>query len=127
MEFEHFALNVTNAIEIADWYVAHLDMQIVFQKKESPYMTFLADKTGRVIVEFYTNDEALIPEYASKHQLEFHFAFKTDNTEKEKQRLLKAGCTFIEEFRPEEGTHIAMLRDPWGLALQVCQRAKSLV
>jgi hypothetical protein len=25
------------------------------------------------------------------------------------------------------GDHMAMLRDPWGLALQLCQRAESMV
>lgn len=126
MEFEHFALNVTEPLKIADWYVEHLDMKIVFQKQESPFMTFLADNTGRIVVEFYSNSEAQIPNYFEKHQFEFHFAFKIENTEEEKNRLLAAGCSFIEEFKPEDGTHIAMLRDPWGLCLQLCQRKVSL-
>ena len=127
MEFEHFALNVTNPTTIANWYVENLAMKIVFEQKEKPFMTFLADKTGRVVVELYNNSAAKVPNYQQKHHLEFHFAFKTENAEELKNKLLSKKCVLVEEVKPNDGSHLVMLRDPWGLALQLCQRATSLV
>jgi len=127
MEFEHFALNVTDPLAIADWYVENLSMKVVFGQKKKPFMTFLADKTGRVVVELYNNSAAEVPSYEQKHHLEFHFAFKAENAEDLKNRLLTKGCSLVEETKLKDGSHLVMLRDPWGLALQLCQRATSLV
>lgn len=126
MEFEHFALNVAEPLVIANWYVKNLDMKIVFQQQGPPFMTFLADKTGRVVVELYHNLDALVPDYRKMHHLEFHFAFKTDEAESAKNKLLNLNCVLVEELKKDDGTHIIMMRDPWGLALQLCQRAVPL-
>jgi hypothetical protein len=37
--------------------------------------------------------------------------------------LVAAGATFVEE----QAVHLLMLRDPWGLALQLCKRAPPLL
>jgi len=127
MEFEHFALNVQSPASIAEWYVENLGMKIVFQDPKPPFMTFLADETDRVVVELYSNPAAKIPDYANQHHLEFHFAFKTKEAESLKSKLMTEGCSFVEEVKKEDGSHLIMLRDPWGLALQLCQRATPLV
>lgn len=126
MEFEHFAINVKEPISVAQWYVDHLKMKIVSQQNHAPFMTFLADQTGRVVVELYHNEAAKVPNYAHQHHLVLHFAFKTNDAEELKQHLLQARCTLIEEIKKEDGSHLVMLRDPWGLALQLCQRAVAL-
>ena len=56
MIFEHFALNVTNPVEMADWYVENLEMKIVRSIDKSPFTRFLADRTGRVVLEIYSNN-----------------------------------------------------------------------
>lgn len=126
MKFEHFAVNVEQPIEIANWYCEHLGLSLVFEQKESPFMRFLADETGRVIMELYNNPEAPIPHHVDNHPLVFHVAFETDNAEQEKARLLTVGATFFEEKKPAESTHLVMLRDPWGMPLQLCQRRNKL-
>ncbi len=126
MVFEHFAINVKNPHEVRDWYCEHLGLKVVWELKEHPYMMFLADSTGRVVCELYHRPEFEITDFSKKHQLVFHFAFESENTEADKNRLLNAGASFVEEMKKEDGTHIAMLRDPWGLPLQLCQRAEKL-
>ncbi|MSU70472.1 MAG: hypothetical protein EXS39_06810 [Opitutaceae bacterium] len=74
MKFEHFALNVPDTRAMSLWYVQHLGFKIVRSRDDAPYTHFLADETGRVFVELYTNPKATIPNYAAAHPLCFHFA-----------------------------------------------------
>jgi len=124
MKFEHFALNVPDARASAAWYVQHLGMTVARRMEATPYTHFLADETGRVILEVYTNTAAALPDHASAHPLSFHVAFVASDAQAEKKRLLAAGATFFKEETLADGTLLVMLRDPWGVALQLCQRTK---
>lgn len=124
MKFEHYAINVEDSIAVADWYVEHCGMKIEVALTASPFTRFLSDETGRVVIEIYSNPAAPVPDYASQSHLVYHLAFAASDVDAEKMRLMEAGCSFIEELNPEEGTRLVMLRDPFGMALQLCQRAK---
>lgn len=123
MTFEHFALNVIDINGVVNWYCAHLGLTIANQQRESPYMTFLADSTDRVVIEFYKREDELAEDFSNRHPLTFHIAFVSENAEEDKQRLLNAGASYFEEILKEDGSHLVMLRDPWGMPLQLCQRA----
>jgi catechol 2,3-dioxygenase-like lactoylglutathione lyase family enzyme len=127
MVFEHFALNVQNPIETANWYVTHCEMKIVKGSNKSPYAHFIADKTGRLVIEIYKNEAAEILDLKKKHPLEFHFALMVKNAEKAKNRLINAGATLEEELHLEDGSHLIMLRDPFGIPLQLCQRGTPMM
>lgn len=126
MVFEHFAINVSNPLAVRDWYCENLGLRVVWEMKEAPFMMFLADSTGRVVCEFYHRPEFAITDYSQQHQLTFHFAFESGNAISDKDRLLQKGASFVEEVKTDDGSHIIMLRDPWGLPLQLCQRNKKL-
>ncbi|HXC01776.1 MAG TPA: VOC family protein [Opitutaceae bacterium] len=124
MKFEHFALNVPEVRVMSRWYVEHLGLRVVLNREEAPYMTFLADDTGRVIMEIYTNPSAVIPDYAAAHPLCFHIAFVADDPRATQQKLEQAGASlFLEENLPD-GSRLIMMRDPWGVPLQLCKRTK---
>ncbi|SEL58813.1 Glyoxalase-like domain-containing protein [Maribacter orientalis] len=123
MTFEHFALNVIDINGVVNWYCTHLGLTIANQQRESPYMTFLADSTDRVVIEFYKREDELAEDFSNRHPLTFHIAFVSENAEEDKQRLLNAGASYFEEILKEDGSHLVMLRDPWGMPLQLCQRA----
>lgn len=123
MKFEHFALNVRDCRAQAAWYVQHLALNIARRRDDAPYTHFLADETGRTIVEFYSNPAAPVPDYAAAHPLVFHIAFVAADARAERARLEKAGATFAFEDASPDGSVLVMLRDPWGVALQLCQRA----
>jgi glyoxylase I family protein len=126
MKFEHFALNVPAARAMADWYVNHLGFRLVRSREDAPFTRFLADETGRVVVELYSNPSAPIPAYAAQHPLVFHFAVVSAEVAADRARLEKAGATlFAEEVLPD-GSRLTMLRDPWGVPLQLCQRAQPM-
>ena len=40
---------------------------------------------------------------------------------------MAAGARVVDEVRKPDGTLLLMLRDPWGLALQLCQRAAPML
>jgi len=126
MKFEHFALNVPDARAAGQWYADHLGFNLVRRRDEAPFTRFLADETGRVVVELYTNAAAAIPAYAAQHPLVFHFAVVSGDVAADRIRLEAAGATlFAQEVLPD-GSRLTMLRDPWGVPLQLCQRAKPL-
>ncbi|WP_422082237.1 VOC family protein [Ulvibacterium sp.] len=124
MIFEHFALNVTRIDEIVPWYVEHLGLQVVSEQKGPLFMTFLADSSGRVIMELYHRPDETISDFSKQHPLTFHVAFVSENAEGDRIRLEGQGASFVEEVRKEDGSHLIMLRDPWGMPLQLCQRAR---
>jgi glyoxylase I family protein len=124
MKFEHFALNVPDAIASAKWYVDHLGMTVVRRREDPPYTSFLADETGRVILEVYTNHAAAIPNHAASHPLSFHVAFVAPDARAERARLEGAGATLALEEVLADGTVLIMMRDPWGVPVQLVQRAK---
>ncbi|WP_299819694.1 VOC family protein [uncultured Pontibacter sp.] len=122
MKLEHFALNVEDPISMSKWYVEHLGLQVVRQLADAPFTTFMADDSGRVMVEIYANPEADIPDYRNLHPLIVHLAFVSTNPTFDKERLVAAGATVASEQFLQDGSHLVMLRDPWGLSIQFCKR-----
>ena len=127
MTFEHFALNVKEPVKMAQWYVDNCRMRIVRSMENPPFTRFLADESGQVVMELYSNDKARYPDHKNAHPLEFHFALKVDNAETLKQKLMAAGATLEEELNFDDGSHLVMLRDPFGIPLQLCKRGKPMV
>jgi glyoxylase I family protein len=127
MRFEHFALNVADPVAVATWYVANCGLNVVRSIDKAPFTHFLADEKGQVVAELYFNPAAPVPDYGSHHPLEFHVAFMVPNAEEAKGRLLSAGAVFVEEVRPDAASLLVMLRDPFGIPLQICQRSKPMM
>jgi catechol 2,3-dioxygenase-like lactoylglutathione lyase family enzyme len=127
MHFEHAALNVPDPRAMAEWYVTHCGAHIVSARDEPPYTRFLADATGRVILEIYANPEAPIPNYETQHPLVLHFAFAVENIDGERDRLLDAGAELFSEETLDNGSRLVMLRDPWGIPLQLVKRGVPLI
>jgi catechol 2,3-dioxygenase-like lactoylglutathione lyase family enzyme len=123
MTFEPFALNVPDARAVSQWYVQHLGFTIARRREDAPYTHFLSDDTGRIVVELYTNPAAAALSFPTVHPLTFHFALATSNARRDRARLEEAGATFFVEDNPADGSILIMMRDPWGVAVQLCQRA----
>jgi catechol 2,3-dioxygenase-like lactoylglutathione lyase family enzyme len=104
MTFEHFALNVPDARGMSRWYVEHLGFRVLRRREDAPFTHFLADDTGRPIVELYTNSTAPIPDYAAQPPLCFHFAVATAVAAAERKRLEAVGASFVLEDLPADGS-----------------------
>lgn len=124
MRFEHFALNVPDARAHSRWYVAHVGFKVSRSREDAPYTHFLADETGAVVVELYSNTTQPCHDFRSHHALLFHFAVVARDARAERARLEQAGATLFLEEPLADGSLLIMMRDPWGVPLQLCQRAK---
>jgi len=127
LNVEHVACNVAEPVAMAAWYVEHLGMRIVRRLATAPHIHFLADASGRAVIEIYNNAADPIPDYWSMHPLRFHLAFAADDPDAARTALVAAGATFVEEQTQPDGSRLVMLRDPWGLALQLCRRMTPLI
>ncbi len=127
MKLEHVALNVQDPPAVAAWYGSQLGLKAVRAMDTPPYTHFLADDGGTVLLEIYCNPPGAVPPYASMDPLLLHLAFVSDDPDLDKQRLVSAGATLVGEQRLGDGTHLVMLRDPWGLALQLCKRGAPML
>jgi len=128
VKLEHVALLVADPPAMARWYVEHLGMRVVKESDEAPgFARFLADSEGRSILETYASDACPVPDYASMDPALLHVAFATAEIAATRDRLIAAGATPVGEITQNAaGDRFAMLRDPWGLALQLAQRARPL-
>ncbi|WP_372638657.1 VOC family protein [Fodinibius sp.] len=127
MKIEHFAMNVEEPLAMADWYVDHLGLEIVKQETEPPYMTFLTDDSGRVMIEIYQNPADQVPDYRNRDPLIMHLALVSEDPAADKKRLTEAGAQEMSDEILEDGSHLVMLRDPWGLAIQLCKRSTPML
>lgn len=127
MRIEHLAFNVADPVAVAAWYGKHLGLEVVRHLPAPSQTHFLADDAGRTILEIYCNPPDQVPDYASMNPLVFHLAFVSDAPGEDAKRLEAAGASRVEETHLPDGSHLVMLRDPWGLAVQLCKRASPLV
>ena len=128
LKFEHFAINVDDPVAKAAWYCENLNMEIVRRGEGPVFVHFLADATGRVVLELYNNPPELVPNYAAQDPQVLHIAFASLDMKQTIGRLTKAGATLVggPGVTPA-GDQLAMLRDPWGFSIQLTERAESMV
>lgn len=128
MKIEHVALQVEDPAAVARWYSDHLGLTIARVQEEPPYGHFLADDGRTVLVEVYRNADATVPDYRQMDPLLLHLAFSTQDVAGTRSRLLDAGATAEGELQVNGvGDEMAMLRDPWGLAIQIVRRKRSMI
>lgn len=127
MKIEHLALNVADPTAMGAWYKAHLGMRIALGLTEAPYTHFLADDGDTVMIEIYCNQDAPIPDYASRDPLVFHLAFVSADPCADKARLMAAGATELKDETLDDGSLLITVRDPWGIPVQLCRRATPML
>ena len=128
MKIEHLALNVPDPLAMARWYVDHLGLTVKRRFLEAPWGHFLADDSGTVMLELYGNEKAAQLDLPNVAPAALHLAFVSKNIDADMQRLISAGASRVSG--PELATNgdgLAMLRDPWGVCLQLVKRAEALI
>ena len=127
LNLEHVACNVEDPVAMAAWYVQHLGMRIVRHSPEPPQIHFLADAAGRAVIEIYRNAADPVPDYAAMNPFQFHIAFAAPDPDAARAALVAAGATLVDERTAPDGSRLIMLRDPWGIPLQLCKRPTPLL
>ena len=128
MDIEHVALIVEDPASVANWYAAHLGLRVVRKDEGPAQMRFLAEGSGHVMLEVYRSAKLEVPDYAAMDPLMLHVAFSADDVAGTRKRLIDAGARPVGEvITGSAGDTLALLRDPWGLAIQLVKRATPLV
>jgi glyoxylase I family protein len=127
LAFEHLAINVADPVAVAEWYVTHLGMTVVRRGDAPVHMHFLADASRRAMIEIYNNPVARADMYGDLHPAQLHVAFTSADPDADTERLVAAGAVLLEHQRHPDGSHLVMLRDPWGLAIQLAKRAAPMI
>ena len=127
MKIEHVAYQVEEPAAVADWYCGNLGFRVKRAADEPVPVRFLADESGDVMIEIYNNPKVGTPDYASMDPLILHLAFVCSDIPGTVERLTAAGARLLLEETTPAGDTLAMLRDPWGLAIQLCRRAEPMV
>ena len=128
MKIEHFAIQVADPVAMASWYMENLGFTIKRRMDKPSLAHFLADSSGQVMIEIYRNPAATVPDYRGQNPLIVHLAVCSDDVDADRRRLLAAGATAVGDIdRLDNGDVLAMLRDPWGVPLQLAKRGQRMV
>lgn len=128
MKVEHFALQVPDPVAMADWYVKHLGCSVARAGGEPSHGRFLRDDSGGVMLEVYRNPAVPVPDYQHTNPVLVHVAFISTDLAGDRDRLVKAGARVVEDVTSSPaGDQLAMLRDPWGIAIQLVERAEPMI
>ena len=119
MKLEHSGFNVAEPQKVMDWWCANLGFT-------QTHPAFVVDSTGQMAIEFYRNDAAPIPDYTAISPLTLHIAFLSEDVDADAARLVAAGATLLETVH-KPGFDMAMLRDPFGLAIQFVTRGTPIL
>ena len=121
-KLEHLAINVSEPAKVAEWWCRHLGMEVVRSGPPPIDCRFIRDLSGTMCIELYHNPtDRPGPDYAAKPPLEFHIGVECDDPETDAKRLVAAGAQLV-EIEHVQGMTLAMMRDPWGICLQLCKR-----
>lgn len=128
MRIEHVGLQVADPAAVADWYVENFGFTIKRAADSPVPVRFLADGSGNVMLEIYHNSKIPVPDYSCMDHRRFHVAFVCDDVEAVKKRLVDAGATVVVDMETNDnGDKLAMLRDPWGMAIQLADRGTPMI
>jgi glyoxylase I family protein len=110
---------------MADWYCKHLGLSVVHRLGNA---YFFGDESGHGIFEVYCSPPDQVPDYRNMNPKVLHLAFLTEDIVGDYARLLAAGAT-PEGDPPVEGEKygLAMMRDPWGVPIQLACRETRMV
>ncbi|MHC4174280.1 MAG: VOC family protein [Planctomycetota bacterium] len=128
IRLEHVAINVEDPASMAEWYCQNLGMKVVREGPAPVNMRFISDAGENMTLEIYRNPPDAVPDYASMDPLLLHIAFMADDVKDIRDKLIAAGATPVGDISvTPSGDEIAILRDPWGVAIQFVKRTEPML
>jgi catechol 2,3-dioxygenase-like lactoylglutathione lyase family enzyme len=120
MKLEHIAFDVPDPEAFIAWWCGNLGFRCTAPG-------FIADDSGVMCLEIYrTGETPSAPDYAAANAMTMHIAFVSADVKADADRLVAAGAR-LESIQIENPDfHVAILRDPWGVPVQLCRRAKTV-
>jgi glyoxylase I family protein len=124
---EHFAMNVIDSRAKAKWYGENLQSIIVRDGKAPTYGMFIADTGKNMMFELYQQEYPVV-DFTALSPMSIHVAFMVSDVQEAQKKLVAAGATVVENSsKRSSGDIVAMLRDPWGLPIQLVKRGNPML
>jgi catechol 2,3-dioxygenase-like lactoylglutathione lyase family enzyme len=128
IRLEHVAINVEDPVRMAKWYCQNLGMKVIRKGPPPVNMHFISDSGGNMMLEVYRNPPDAVPDYTSMNPLLLHISFMVDDVKGIREKLITAGATPVGDVSvTSSGDELAMLRDPWGVAIQFVKRTEPML
>lgn len=128
IKIEHIALIVKDPIKMAKWYSQNLGFTIIKEMNSSPFAHFIADESKNILLEIYNPGNIKIPNYKKQDPVIFHLAFLVKDVALEQKRLISEGASLVSSAATlSTGDIVAMLKDPWGIPIQLVKRKKKMI
>ena len=121
---EHIGFVVTDSESRARWYQETLGFKILNSfETASGHVAFIQCSQTGLIFELIT-DKTLAPiEDALTHPLQLHIAFKSNDIEADKSRLIEQGAEFVTDCATADpDAMVLIVKDPWGNFIQLAKR-----
>ena len=127
MKLEHIGLIIEHPISTAEWWVANLGFEWIRKLgTDDGGAAFITDQQGTVI-EFAKLEEVPSLDLNGLKFIQLHFAIECDDTVREAERLVKLGAVMVGESpRNVYPNEKLIIRDPWGICIQLINRQDKL-
>ena len=127
MRIEHIGLCIDHPISVAEWWVAHLGFHWIRKLgTDQEGAAFIGDGQGTVI-EFGKLPEVPSLDMRKMEYIQLHLALECTDTLAEARRLIAAGASWVGESpRNAYQNEKVIVRDPWGIVLQLINRQDKL-
>lgn len=128
MRIEHIGFLVSEPISIGNWYKEYLNLKIIksFGNNEEGAV-FLKDAKTGTILEFGKFKETLNFNYNELKPLQIHIAIECQDPLELAKKLESAGAMIIGESpKAEVKNERILVKDPWGITIQLINRINKL-
>lgn len=123
LRLDHFALQHPAPEAVSAWLCLNFGLTVYRVSASASRARFLKCPATGVMLEIYRQPDAPVPDYAAMPPAVLHLAFYADDIIGEAARLAAAGATRAgEPGKNSAGDAHLMLRDPWGVPLQLVSR-----
>lgn len=123
LRLDHLALQHPEPEAVSAWLCLHIGLEVYRVSTSASRARFLKCPRTAVMLEIYRQPEVAVPDYASMPPAALHLAFYADDIAAEGDRLVAAGATRAgEPGKNSAGDRFLMLRDPWGVPIQLVSR-----
>lgn len=123
LRLDHFALQHPQPEAVSAWLCLHLGLTVYRVSASASRARFLRCPQTGVMLEIYRQPEAPVPDYPAMPPAVMHLAFHSNDIPADADRLVAVGATRAgEPGKNSAGDAFLMLRDPWGVPLQLVSR-----
>ena len=120
---EHVAFNVRDSRAQAAWHRSEFGLKVSREGGGPDYGFFLVDGGEHMMFELYQNSRHPVLDFPNMSSMSVHLAYVVTNVAAAKEGLLAKGATIAEDLATTpSGDHVLMIRDPWGLSVQLVKR-----